>query len=41
MISFKGTMQPHLGYMVNPMTLTATGTSSLQGKAAEATQQQQ
>eukprot|EP00578_Thalassiosira_sp_NH16_P014954 CAMPEP_0181109452 /NCGR_PEP_ID=MMETSP1071-20121207/18181_1 /TAXON_ID=35127 /ORGANISM="Thalassiosira sp., Strain NH16" /LENGTH=86 /DNA_ID=CAMNT_0023193143 /DNA_START=257 /DNA_END=517 /DNA_ORIENTATION=- len=34
-------MQPHLGKRVRPITLTATGTSSLQGSAAEVTQQQQ
>lgn len=41
MISRIGTMHPHLGYIVNPITETATGTSSLQGRAADATKQQQ
>jgi len=34
-----GTQHPHLGKTVKPATEIATGTSSLQGKAAEATQQ--
>eukprot|EP00579_Thalassiosira_antarctica_P005682 CAMPEP_0201882888 /NCGR_PEP_ID=MMETSP0902-20130614/14814_1 /ASSEMBLY_ACC=CAM_ASM_000551 /TAXON_ID=420261 /ORGANISM="Thalassiosira antarctica, Strain CCMP982" /LENGTH=86 /DNA_ID=CAMNT_0048411533 /DNA_START=257 /DNA_END=517 /DNA_ORIENTATION=- len=34
-------MHPHLGKMVKPAIVTATGTSSLHGSAAEATQQQQ
>ena len=41
MISRMGTQQPHFGNTVNPNTLTAKGTSSLHGRAAEATQQQQ
>ena len=40
MISFMGTMQPHLGNSVRPAMLTATGTSSLQGRAPDVTQQQ-
>jgi hypothetical protein len=32
--------QPHLGKMVSPAIETATGTSSLQGIAAETTKQQ-
>mmetsp|Transcript_20588 Transcript_20588/g.44206 ORF Transcript_20588/g.44206 Transcript_20588/m.44206 type:complete len:90 (-) Transcript_20588:140-409(-) len=36
-----GTMHPHLGKRVRPAMVTATGTSSLHGSAAEVTQQQQ
>ena len=41
MISLMGTMHPHLGKRVKPIIVTATGTSSLHGSAAEVTKQQQ